>query len=611
MRYESDGQTRLAQAQQFARDVVEQSPQGDGFTLLRMSSRSSAIVAAPAYAKNDMLAEINAITARDDVADLASGLLLAKRTLASARTSHPRLTQHRLYIISDMGKNTWSVAEQSDVRETIAEIETEARVLVADVGVAQTGNSAIVSAKRGSTLPTLGAVLNWNVSVRSWNGQASAVDVEMRVDGRLAEKREVEIAANQVSTVGFAYRFDSAGQHVVSFHLPSDSLPADNHRSEVVTIHDSVRVLCVEGRSGSARNVALALSPADESIVEIQTIMDYRLSDTSVDSVDAIFLCNIGSITAEQATKLRDFLRQGGGVVMFLGDRSHVDNHNGIFEQNEVRESPILPAALIGRTPYGNYTFSPADYKHRLVESFRGQEESGLLSTPIWSYIRLQLHASNRASVVLRFRNGDPAIVEHSALGGKFALIATAPSKQSVLTNAGRTTPWNAWSVWPSFPPIIQELLAYSVGGKDDLSNVEVGQAIGCALPANDVSDFVTIVDPAQLEHRVTVQESLSSLGWNWSDTHTAGIYSAKLANSVAANQFAVNLADYEESQPDRVTLDSLPNQFQQNSIEVSANESSRTKLETAPLFRRLLGLLLILLLAESTVAWYFGNARA
>lgn len=611
MAYDVDGQTRLAQAQQFARDVIQQSPQGDGFTLFRMSSPSRAIVASPTYAKNDILAEVNALAIHDCAADLVSALRLAKQTLQTTRETHPRLAQHRLYIVSDMAQNTWRSADRKDVREVVAEIEPLAQVVVVDVGVIESYNAAIVSAKRNGTLPTIGALQTWSVSVRSYHGSAQSCDVEMRVDDRLVAKESIQLTDGRLGVAPFSYRFDTAGQHTISFAVPNDSLLADNQRWEVVTIRESVRVLCVEGRRDAARNVALALSPTEDPHLEIRTIMDHRLGNTDLKPFDALFLCNIGSVTSEQATKLRDFLREGGGIVMFLGDQIQPENFNDMLGQTDGLKRPILPAELLGVAPYGRYVFAPHDYRHPLIEPFRGQEDAGLLSTPVWSYVRLRLAADHRARVVLSFRNGDPAIVEHSVLGGRFALVATAPSQQSVLPQAGRSTPWNAWSVWPSFPPMVQELLSYTVGSQDELNNVDVGQTIGGTLPANDVSDYVTIESPRQEEHRVAIQDSLSLATWSWSDTYTSGFYSAELADSATVHRFAVNVADYEESEPTRVNIESLPDPFQQHSIEVAANESAQARLESAPLFRRLLGVLLVLLLTESAVAWYFGNARA
>jgi len=616
MGYEVDGQSRLEQAKQIVREIIEKSPQGDGFTLLRMSDPSTAVVGSPAYAKNDILIELNALENRDYVANLATGFALAKQMLQQTRNTHPRLTKHRMYVLSDMGRSTWGNVAEPSVRKTLGELESLAELVTVDVGVQQSNNAAIVSAERIATIPMQGSTISWNVAARSWStGGVSSQEIEMRVDDRLASKKTVELRSGQPTTASFSYQFDSSGSHVVSFHLSGDALAADNQRFEIVTVRKAINILCVEGRPRSARNVAIALSPSKESRVQIQTVRDHRFGNMDLQSFDAIFLCNIGSVTSQQASQLRDFLGQGRGVIMFLGDQTRPQNHNDQLGSSENNASRILPTDLLTTTPYGLYPLAPADYVHPLIEPFRGQEQSGLLSTPIWSYMRIKRPKSGTASVALEFSNGDPAIIEHSVLGGRFAVVATAPSQESVLRNEGHSTPWNAWSVWPSFPPVVQELLTYAVGGLDDAKNVRIGQSIGGSIPIESSSDHVTVRDTKQYEQRVAIKDDASLPTWTWAETHNNGVYTANLSDEETVSPYAVNLANYRDSEPNRMTVSELPSQFQTLSIAASDLDSSNTSIdstfESSPLFRQMLGLLLVLLLAETTVAWYFGNARA
>ena len=614
MGYEVDGQTRLEQAKHIVRDIVENSPQGDGFTLLRMSDPSTAVVGSPAYAKSDVLIELDALETRDYVADLATGLDLAKQTLQATRNTHPRLAKRRMYMLSDLGRSTWKQVEESGVRKTVDELESLAELVTVDVGVQQDANSAIVSAERIATIPIQGSTISWNVAARSWAQGASSQEIEMRVDNRLASKKVVELRAGQPTTASFSYQFDAAGSHVVSFHLNGDPLAVDNQRHEIVTVRDAVNVLCVEGRPRAARNIAIALSPSNESRIQVQTVRDHRLGNMDLQPFDAVFLCNIGSVTLQQASALRDFLGQGRGVIMFLGDQTRPQNHNDLLGSSD-DEQRLLPTDLLATMPYGLYPLAPANYVHPLIEPFRGQEQSGLLSTPIWSYMRMKRPETGTASVALEFGNGDPAIIEHSVMGGRFAVVATAPSQESVLQNEGRSTPWSAWSVWPSFPPIVQELLTYAVGGLDDAKNVDVGQTIGGSVPVDSLSDYVVVRGVKNSEQRVAIRDDTALPTWSCAETHNNGVYSVDLSDGEASSPYAVNLANYQDSEPNRMAIDELPSQLQSRSIEASEmNLSADTidsALESSPLFRQMLGLLLVLLIAETCVAWYFGNARA
>ena len=621
MGYQVGGKTRLQQAQQVASEIIQQSPQGDGFTLVTMSNPSEVVIGVPVFSSDDALAEIAGLELRDNAANLATALDMASQTLDSVRTDFPRLRKHRVYSLSDMDVVTWRAAAQPEVRKRIGDIEAMADIITVDVGVNVAKNIGIASVHRSQPLITPRTRVAWQVTVNDFTGNSLGKhDIEMRVGGKLAAKQSVDLTTGQPTSAAFEYQFDTSGQHTVDFHLTDDGLAVDNHWYEIVTVRNTVNVLCVEGKTKAARNVAIALAPAADSNVAVRTVPDHRLSETPLTDYDAIFLCNVGRFTAQRATRMREFLKRGGGIVMFLGDRSSPENYNQLLGGGTGRPA-LLPAQLIDTSPYASHQLSPRDYRHPIIQPFRGQERSGLLTTPIWRYMRVALPPdartndsqtnSSQAKVALEFANGDPAIVEHSVLAGRFTMVAIAPSRQSVSRQAGQLGPWTAWSAWPSFPPLIQEMLSFSVGSKDQASNVTVGQPISSTLPESSGAHYVSILHANKIS-RVAVQEGLGPPTWVHDQTFSSGIYTVKTPNVETTDRFAVNLSDTKESRLQRVSLSELPSQFQQNSILAATDEEhSNVQMTSTPLFRLMLGLLLLLLLTESFVAWYLGNARS
>ena len=485
-----------------------------------------------------------------------------------------------------------------------------------DVGQSAVANSGISSVRRTPPVITPTTNVNWQVTVNNFAGTADGTrDVELLVDGKLAAKETVTLAAGTPSSVAFQYQFDTGGNHTVDFHLSDDALAVDNHHYESIVVRDELQVLCVEGKSGAARNVALALAPNLASNVVVRTLPDHRLSETLLQDFDVVYLCNVGRFTAQSSTQLKEYLARGRGVVMFLGDLAAAENYNQLLLDDDPQQS-ILPARLIGTSPEGNYRLAPRDYRHPIVQPFRGQERAGLLTTPVFRYTRLAIPEQSLANVALEFSNGDPAIVEHTSSknrGGRFTLVAIAPSEQSVSRDAGSLSPWTAWSAWPSFPPLVQEMLSFSIAGQDTERNRIVGDPISGTLPATSGSQFVLLTQPNGTNRRISVQEEAGgSPVWQHSETLTSGVYSVELPDVKTAENFAVNLGDTRESELTRVPLSELPSQFQQNSIATSdSNGDTDIQIASTPLFRLVLGLLLLLMLTESFVAWYLGNARS
>ena len=92
----------------------------------------------------------------------------------------------------------------------------------------------------------------------------------------------------------------------------------------------------------------------------------------------------------------------------------------------------MLPAQLGEPVPLGEYFFDPLEYRHPIVEPFRGHERSGLLTTPIWKYVQLTPLRGGEVRTALAFENGDPAVLEATVGRGHVILLATDASSTSV-----------------------------------------------------------------------------------------------------------------------------------------------------------------------------------
>jgi len=85
MGYRPGDQTRFDQAKQIARQIVEQSNQGDAFTLVLLASPPRVVVGTPSIAAGEVLAEIDALRRPDTTLDLPGSVAAVERLLDRAR----------------------------------------------------------------------------------------------------------------------------------------------------------------------------------------------------------------------------------------------------------------------------------------------------------------------------------------------------------------------------------------------------------------------------------------------------------------------------------------------------------------------------------------------
>jgi hypothetical protein len=599
----------LDKAQARASEIVRRGRQGDGFSLLLMSQPVRVVIRGPALDADEVVAEIEGLTLPHAGADLIDTLERVTEIVQSTRGDFPHLGQSDVYFFTDLDENTWQAATSQPGQAAVQRLAQRATIRLIDLGTPATENLAITALRSEQTYALVGRQERLEATIRNFGQQdRQALPVELLVDGRTTDQSQLDVGAGDDRTIAFTYRFDETRDHAVEVRLGKDSLDVDNHRYLAVPVRSALRVLCVGDKLGEARNVALALDPegSDSSGVRTRTINESELLETDLSSYDCVFLCNVGGLGREECGTLHDLLRGGGGLVIFLGDQIQPTAYNQFLGQTP----RLLPARLDRVVPEGQYRFDPRDYGHPIVSPFRGFPQSGLLTTPIWKYIRLELYAPSQAEVALWLNTGDPAIVEESILQGRSILVATSPSEPSV-----DRSPWSALSTWPSFLPLVQEMLARAVTDKFRHRNVLVGDELASSIRDATGNLTVTVALGDETE-RVPVTVDGQQVRWSYGNTMQSGMYRAQYdPPAEPVELFAVNV-DTRESDPRRVVPEQLPAQWHSAAASPTVRENAPLAAigpadYAWPLFRILLGIVLCLLLLESFLARYFGEKQA
>lgn len=620
MAYKPTDKSRFERAKQLATQIVEDSAQGDAFTLVLMSSPPSVIVATPAVEQRDFLEEIENLKMPHGGGDLPATLSQVEQLLKSADSA--ALVRKEVYFLTDLGRNSWvpdlKDSAMADYRARLERIAREASLVVVDVDPrTNADNLAITSLSVDEPYATTAREITLSAQVRNFGTQArSHHPIELLVDDRRVKEVYADLAAGEQTPLSFSHRFETPGEHTVEVRLGGDLLDIDNHRWLSVPVKQHLRVLCINGKpstgnmSGATDYLTLALNPdagdaSVPSVVESEIAADSALLERDLSRYDCIFLCNVAQFTANEARVLESVLKRGGGLVFFLGDQVLADRYNN--ELSGDRGVRVLPAQIKDAVNEGQYRFDPLDYRHSLVKAFAGREQSGLLTTPVHKYFRLALPPDSRARVALGFEGGDPAIVEESIGPGRSILIATEGSLSSVDPASKR--PWTTMPAWPSYVPIVQELLALAVRSQMNEHNLDVGQPLGETLPAQATRASVIVSTPSKAREEVRMTLDSQASRWTFADTFTSGAYRVELGAPVSREEtFAVNV-DTSESDLTKVGSDELPKEYS------TQKHSSLDTIDTAGISRRnglhksLLYLALGLLMTEPFLAWWFGHA--
>lgn len=619
MLYKPDDKSRFERAKDVAARIVAESPAGDGFTLVLMASPPRVVVATPAFEPSEFAEELDNLRPTQTMVDLPATLAAVARILDQARRENPRLLRHEVFFLSDLGRAGWapdaSRAAAAELLRRAEQLSASAKLFVIDLGQPSADNMAVTGLRVEEPIVTPARDVHLRARLRNFGRTPQTRRrVELLVDGRTAAQQYVDLDADAEKPVVFLHHFETPGDHAVEVRLDAgDRLELDNHRFLVVPVRESVRVLCIEGpvSGGVARSSAdyllYALAPQEDDIqrgtIRAEAAPESALLERDLGRFDCVFFRNVAQFTPSEAQVLAAYVHRGGNLLFFLGDRVLADRYNRELGGERAGAPRLLPARLGQVVNDPQRGLNPLEYRHPAIRAFRGRERAGLLTTPVSKYMQLSVPKDSQARIVLAFADGDPMIVEEAIGHGRVVVVATSADLS-----------WTAMPVWPSFLPLVQELVAYCVGGQSRPRNLEIGQPLAGAWPTPAAGLTLSMHRPDGDEESVRLAAEGDYGVFSYLDTTTSGIYSAHTNTSLARTQlFAVNL-DTAESDLTPLTHDELrgsvfsgvPFVYQTNWSGPEHRAAGRAS-HPGALHMELLYAALALLLAETFLAWRLG----
>ena len=636
-------------AKEAGRAIVEQAHQGDVFNLVRLSNIPPAvIVPEPAYEPSRVVDEISQM----QLPDGSAALLACLEKVEDLLKLEPEVPHKEVYVISDFQRTTWtagSTAEGARIKALLKKIDETGSLVLIDVGQNDTANVAVTAFESLDAFVTTARPARFKATLRNFGpDRVTGRLLELRVDDKLVEQRAVDLNAGGEAVENFSIPLAYAGERRVMVRLQNDALPVDDQRWLAIPVKDRIRCLCVNGGNsgrlpGKATDyLELALAPAvaaslrtgsslqgagslgagslstggaDRSQIEPTVIGDGELQGFDLSTYDCVFFCNVRMFTEREAEQIETFLKGGGGAVWCLGDQVSAENYDQVLYRQGMGP---LPAKLGDRRGDAErrddaFAFDPGDFSHPLLSAFQGNPDAGLETTLSYVYVQATLpraidstrgqRSQNASHVALAFDSGDPAIVERAFGRGHSLLITTSVDER-----------WGTWPLWPSFVPLIHEIVQYSVAGRWGDRQRLVGESLSEIFPvtAADVDTSIVRPDGQTSSARVVRDETFSQFAFD--KTSESGIYEVTFAHPVSrAELFAVNvdpresnLAKYVHEELAEELLTGLEFSYLTNwPGEESAPEGSSSA-QHGGLARWILYAILYLMFVEQMLAWDF-----
>lgn len=358
-----------------------------------------------------------------------------------------------------------------------------------------------------------------------------ALTVTLQIDDKILDSQKITIAPGSSTRVSTRFAVPKVGWHLLTVKLEvNDDLDADNIKQVPLVVQPRSRILLVDGalRSEPMQSqsdfLRLALSPftfsqvAGADYFDTKVIPADRLYNIKLDDFSSVALCNVGRVEPNHVAKLREFVEQGGGVILFLGNRVEGEawNRLPITDQGGIR---FFTLAMPSTAPSGSLvekanSIALESFESNLFQGLSQASRESIGNAVIARHSSISLLPESKADRLASFSNGEPWIVRQVL--GRGAIWVVATSCDAIDTNLPTR---------PVFVPLMQRLFHAVSNSKPAMEVLRSGTpwSIRSTVESIDVSKN------AELQIQVTPPRfaTTKQLGLNYSDTRQLGLYEA------------------------------------------------------------------------------------
>lgn len=634
---------------EFVRQTARQRP-GDAFTLVATSRPDRPILSGQLLAGGTVDAAVRTIQGlgvSDASAAFDAALLDLEEMLGSPRGNLNR----QVLILTDFRRRDWQVAptpagdaapgpEMPDPGTPAPTSKAPARtpglpgllkrvanrvesLAVVDLGGPRDANLAVADVAVREKTVVAGVPARFDVTVANY-GPADATDVEVTLTagGAVPLRATLDVVpAGARATTAFTFTFAEAGPAPVRAEVPADVVPRDNARYFAAHVRHGVPILLVDGEPSSEYGdtetfyLHRALHPPGEiaSGNDVRVVTENQFEDMPLDAFQVIVLANVYRVTEGRLAALERWVREGGGLVVFLGDQ--VDEV--VYNEKLAGAAGLLPLRLDGirgdEAERRWVHLSPRALNHPVLQVFAGTQNPFLSRVKFFRWWRGAVPqgdlASGAARVLATYSDADasPALVEKRVGRGRVLTVTTTADAE-----------WTNWCADPSYLVTVLETTRYVARPAAGEGGLAVGSPIRADLDPARFATEVNVEGPDGGEVasvQAVPTEEAARMCLTYEETARQGFYRLRLRGHDGTAHTRLFAANVHPTEGNLAPADAgtLRRALEGANVAILKGKDYLNQAATggrAELWRPLLVALVMTLFAEQLLAWWFGKRR-
>jgi hypothetical protein len=573
MNARTGGTSAMDRARSMALQLVKELRPEDRLTLVRVGARPEELLSRYSTDTRGIEERIENLQPSSARANLFAALLQLFGPEASQRNNPA------VYLITDCQSNSWKEARNQGLDKVLP---ADLAFTVINVGSQDPlPNRAVVgdAPRRNRAVAGLPFVLQPRV-VNFSKTEPAELTLSVFIDEKEVARTTLALEPGETATRSILYTPTEPGIRRGRFEITGktpDRFPDDDRFFFTLAVEPRVRVVLVNGQANpdpqldEARYLLTALTsraetaPADKKpdtgpttkeilrSLDVREVPEVGLTPEVLAEASVIVLANCGGLEDDQFNRLRNFVRAGGGLLVFPGDKVvNLDRYNKSFFTISEAQKTYLTAARLQPAqgdPEKAETFeqlAALDFSHPALTVFDNPDPDARHFKTVRIYKRFGIQVPEAKSdtwPLARFRSGAPALIE-SRYGDGIVILSAFPAHPR----------WSNLPLKPDFVPLMLRLVSYAQHRPEaEAPPVVVAESTAEVAVSNSWAPAeVVVTDPAGRPHTVALERSGVRLLGACEQTTQRGYYTVEVRSQrndvkkAASLAFAVNLAPEE-----------------------------------------------------------------
>lgn len=518
-----NGASLFSLAQKKAEEIIQLARPGDETFILTTTDTTNELYTRAFHDQDISKRALTDLKINSRMTDISASLEFASRILAKSLNINKEI-----YLISDIQKSAFT-------NDSLSTLANDIRLYVLPIELEACANLSIQKAELATTIVEQGKVAEIVATISNTGNKDVANSLaQLFVNEKRVAQSSFELKAGAATTQVFRFSVEDRGFSSARVVLEDDDILADNERTLSFFVPENITIGLCGSKPEDTFYAQLVLDPngIGPDYFSLKNLPSANLRFDSFAQLNVALLSNIPSFDQQTAEKLKQFVEDGGGLILVLGENIDIRAYNTILNTTLQLPSFIdIIGSLDGQQ--SDFTLGTYDLMHPIFSGVFNNAEAEIAQP----HFHFAVKVENSADIdpIMNYSNGDPLLFEKK-LGQGTILVMTTGFNVQLSDITHRTI----------FAPLLIRMVGYAATvGTSVTKDVFIGDEIRYKIQAQDINKTLEMRRPDDKYDRLRPTMTPNGAWINYSQTAMPGIYEL-LADGQRLNVWAVQLDPHE-----------------------------------------------------------------